>query len=331
MDITANSGSQWHPKYIDPATDFGFKRIFKDEEITRGFLNDLLQKDDPKVHIKSVKITDGESDETSKDLRRVVYDVHCVTDTDEEFVIEMQNDSQDFFAERIVFYLARAASRQQSKGYLEYFDADNKKKKKNWDYHLKNIYGVFFMNFKDKNPKHAQPLSHFAFMEKTKHYVDTDVVQYWKIQMPFYREMKESDCKDSVDKWIFNLSNMSTMETNLAFTDEQPLFMRLQQLASYSALTPQQQLQYDDSFHNFMCYHGQLNTKLREGEEIGFLKGEKKGIEKGIQKGRTEQLVESIKNLISSGFDFDKAVEVLKIPADQISELRLLVLDNGTI
>ena len=144
---------------------------------------------------------------------------------------------------------------------------------------------------------------------------------------------------------------MSTMETNLAFTDEQPLFMRLQQLASYSALTPQQQLQYDDSFHNFMCYHGQLNTKLREGEEIGFLRGEKKGIEKGraegkkigiekgIEKGlekgraegRTEQLVESIKNLISSGFDFDKAVEVLKIPADQIMELRRLVLDNGTI
>ena len=200
------------------------------------------------------------------------------------------------------------------------------------------------MNFKDKDPEHAEPLSHFLLMEKEKHYVDTDVIQYWKIQMPFYRKMKESDCKNSIDKWIFNLSNMSTMETNLAFTDEQPLFMRLQQLASYSALTPQQQLQYDDSFHNFMCYHGQLNTKLREGEEIGFLKGEKKGIEKGraegekigIEKGlekgraegRTEQLVESIKNLISSGFAFDKAVEVLKIPIDQISELRRLVFES---
>ena len=86
-----------------------------------------------------------------------------------------------------------------------------------------------------------------------------------------------------------------------------------------------------------MCYHGQLNTKLREGEEIGFLKGEKIGIERGraegekigieigIEKGRTEQLVESIKNLISGGFDFDKAVEVLKIPADQIDGLRRLV------
>ena len=57
-------------------------------------------------------------------------------------------------------------------------------------------------------------------------------------------------------------------------------------------------------------------------------KGEKFGLEKGRAEGRTEQLVESIKNLISSGFDFDKAVEVLKIPADQIMELRRLVFES---
>ncbi|MDD6002301.1 MAG: Rpn family recombination-promoting nuclease/putative transposase, partial [Bacteroidales bacterium] len=96
------------PKYINPVTDFGFKRIFKDEEITRGFLNALLQKYDPATHIKSVTITDGELDEASKAIRRVVYDVHCTTDTGEEFVIEMQNEAQEFFQERIVYYLARS-------------------------------------------------------------------------------------------------------------------------------------------------------------------------------------------------------------------------------
>ncbi|MBR6178769.1 MAG: Rpn family recombination-promoting nuclease/putative transposase, partial [Bacteroidales bacterium] len=92
-------------KYINPATDFGFKRIFKDEEITRGFLNALLKKYDPKTHIKSVVITDGELDETSKAIRRVIYDVHCTTDTGEEFIIEMQNEPQEYFSERIVYYL----------------------------------------------------------------------------------------------------------------------------------------------------------------------------------------------------------------------------------
>lgn len=80
-------------RYIDPATDFGFKRIFKDEEITKGFLNALLQSEYPKMNITKVTITDGELDESHKDIRRVVYDVHCVTDDGSEFVVEMQNES----------------------------------------------------------------------------------------------------------------------------------------------------------------------------------------------------------------------------------------------
>ena len=59
-------------KYINPATDFGFKRIFKDEEITRGFLNALLKRYDPKTHIKSVTITDGELESTTLPARRRV-------------------------------------------------------------------------------------------------------------------------------------------------------------------------------------------------------------------------------------------------------------------
>ncbi|MCR4560004.1 MAG: hypothetical protein K5685_07995, partial [Bacteroidales bacterium] len=62
-----------------------------------------------------------------------------------------------------------------------------------------------------------------------------------------------------------------------------------------------------------------------DGHIDGRAEGEKIGIEKGIEQGRAEQLVESIKNLMSNGFDFDKAVEVLKVPAGQISELRRLI------
>ena len=337
MDIMINEPIIWPPKYIDPTTDFGFKRIFKDEEITRGFLNDLVQSRNPDVHIASVTITDGEADEANKDIRRVVYDVNCVTDTGEEFIIEMQNDSQDFFSDRIVLYLARAASRQQGKGYLKFVDENGEIQKEPWKYNMKNIYGVFFMNFIDK--EHPQKLSHFQFMETQEHYKDSDTLQYWKIQMPLYRKMKESDCETVIDKWIYNLSNMPKMKTQLAFKQDKPLFMRLEKLASYSDLTREQQWQYDSSFHNYISYYGQLATKLREGKEIGFIEGETKGREEGraegraegIEQGRTEQLVESIKNLMSAGFDFEKAVEMLKVPADQIAELRRLVFRDKQI
>ena len=100
--------------------------------------------------------------------------------------------------------------------------------------------------------------------------------------------------------------------------------MRLEKLASYSDMTREQQWAYDSSYHNYVSYYGQLATKLREGKEIGFIEGETKG----RVEGRTEQLVESIKKFISKGFDFDEVVKILEVPADQIPELRRLVLDN---
>ena len=300
-------------KYINPATDFGFKRIFKDEEITRGFLNALLQKYDPKTHIKSVKVTDGELDETSKAIRRVIYDVHCTTDTGEEFIIEMQNDAQEYFPERIVYYLARSASRQQAKGVIKHINEDSSTIKEPWNYHLKRIYGVFFMNFKDPEEKHQQGLSHFALLETENHYQDTDVFQYWKIQMPIYRKMKESDCKNDIDKWIFNLSNMETMETTLPFTNDIPLFKQLGKIASYSNLSPEQQMQYDDSFNNYLAFMGQQEYKLKEGIKIGR--------EEGRAEGARAKAIESARIAKSIGLPIDQIVLLTGLTAEDIDKL----------
>ncbi len=195
-------------KYINPATDFGFKCIFKDEEITRGFLNALLKKYDPKTHIQKVTITDGELDETSKAIRRVIYDVHCTTD---------------------------------------------------------------------------------------------------------------------IDKWIFNLSNMETMESTLSFTNDIPLFKQLGKLASYSELSSEQQIQYDDSFNNYLAYMGQQEYKLKEGIKIGWEKGEAKGRKEGRAEGRAEgeraAKLESARKMKSKGYSIDIIADITGLTPDEIAEL----------
>ncbi len=316
-----------HPRYINPATDFGFKRIFKDEEITKGFLNVLLQTEDPTVCISDVSISDGECDESSKEIRRVVYDVHCVTDTGDQFVIEMQNIEQVYFAERIVFYLSRAVSRQQEKGFINTVDSSGNKKQEVWNYHLKNIYGVFFMNFIDS--KHAEKLSHFAFMETTRKYQDTDVFQYWKIQMPLYRGMKKSDCKTKIDKWMYNLTNMDAMKEEMPFTEEIPLFMRLDKIASYSALDKQQQIIYDDSYNNYLAYHGQMEFQLQKGIKIGMAEGIAKGIAKGreeglaegIAKGAREAKLLAARSMKAGGMSVNEIAKYLDLPLEEVEAL----------
>jgi flagellar biosynthesis/type III secretory pathway protein FliH len=90
-------------------------------------------------------------------------------------------------------------------------------------------------------------------------------------------------------------------------------------------------MQNEKSATQYSYASGKVDGRI-EGIAEGRAEGEKIGIEKGraegLQQGRTEQLVESIKNLISNGFDFDKAVEVLRVSADQIQELRRMILIN---
>ena len=316
----AASTKKKHARYINPATDFGFKTIFKDEEITREFLNDLLHTRHPEVNIAKVSITDGEYDESESEIRRVVYDVHCTTDTGEEFVIEMQNDPQEYFSDRIVLYMARITSRKQHKGMQKAVDGDGNITEMPWNYHMPNIYGVFFMNYIDKNRPKA--FSHCALMDTKSKDIDSEVFQYWKIQMPFYKNRSQKTCKRIIDKWFYILANLPIMNTALPFTKEKPIFMKLAQIAEYSNLNARQQRQYDESLDNYLVYINAMDYREKTGYEKGVDKGREEGRAEGMAQGMAQQLLENVRNLISAGFDFNKVVEMLKIPAEKIDELR---------
>lgn len=176
-----------------------------------------------------------------------------------------------------------------------------------------------------KDSRHPKKLAHVALWDFEDQYIDTEVFQYWKIQMPFYREMKESDCEKDIDKWIYNLTNMPEMKTQLAFTNEIPLFMRLEEIASYSQLTPQQQIQYDDSFNNYLAVLGNEAYNKRVGYEHGMKDGMEKGMKQGMEKGRAEGAkVASIsiaRNFKNAGLDINLIAQNTGLTIDEINEL----------
>ena len=96
---------------------------------------------------------------------------------------------------------------------------------------------------------------------------------------------------------LYNISNLDAMDTQLSFTEEIPLFMRLGQIASYSNLNKKQQIVYDDSYNNYLAYHGSMEYKLREGIRIGK--------EEGRAEGRAEALLETVRNAKSMGLPID--------------------------
>ncbi len=103
-------------KYINPFTDWGFKRLFGQEfskDLLISFLNDLLVGE---LQVKNVVFRDKEELPSTKDQRGIIYDVYCETDTGERFILEMQNRWQPNFLDRSICYACRSVLEQVDKG-----------------------------------------------------------------------------------------------------------------------------------------------------------------------------------------------------------------------
>src|SRR5271157_4820409 len=91
-------------KYINPFTDFGFKRLFGEEpnkDLLIDFLNELLKEEQGIIkeltYLKSEQLGRTESD------RKAIFDLYCENDRGEKFIVELQKTKQKFFKDRTLY------------------------------------------------------------------------------------------------------------------------------------------------------------------------------------------------------------------------------------
>ena len=76
-------------RYINPYTDFGFKKLFGTElnkELLKSFLNALF---DGKQVVTDIHYLNGEHLGAHVGERRAIFDVYCENDRGEKFIVEM--------------------------------------------------------------------------------------------------------------------------------------------------------------------------------------------------------------------------------------------------
>ena len=96
-------------RYINPYTDFGFKKLFGTEmnkELLVSFINSLLH---GREQIKKLTYLNTEHLGTGESDRRAVFDVYCENEHGEKFLVEMQRGEQQFFKDRVFTKLFDAA------------------------------------------------------------------------------------------------------------------------------------------------------------------------------------------------------------------------------
>ena len=104
-----------------PTTDFTFKKIFG-TEANKRFLIDFLNSFVSKYTgiITDVTYLPTEQYGLNDTERRAVFDLLCIDQNQQNFIIEMQRARQPEFAERSIFYLSRAVNSRMNKGEPHY-------------------------------------------------------------------------------------------------------------------------------------------------------------------------------------------------------------------
>lgn len=264
-------------RYMNPLTDYGFKKLFSDKEVMTAFLTDLLE---PKSPIAEIQFLDKELTAQTKYERGIIYDLYCKAEDGSEFIVEMQNKSQLHFSDRILYYLSRSISTQENRG------------EDNWDYELRPVYGIFFLNFHLKGLK---PLAVRTVQLKVNETGElfSDKLKAYTLELPDYKKMKEEDCKTRIDYWLYNLSNMETMTTQIPFQQQQPIFNKVGTIAELAHMTPEERIKYNISIDSFRTNLSVLKNERAEGLEEGLVKGR--------AEGRAEGQLLAAKNLKAMG------------------------------
>lgn len=276
-------------RYINALTDYGFKKIFGDKEIMIAFLTDLLL---PKTPIENVIFLDKELGGVSEYDRGVVYDLLCKTIDGNEFIVEMQNRSQIHFSDRIIFYLSRSFSDQEEKGNSD------------WDFQLKPVYGIFFLNFHLRGFK---PLTLRTVQLKVDETGElfTDKLKVFTLELPDYRKMREEDCKSKIDYWLYNITNLETMTTNVPFQSEQPIFSKVGNIAELVHMTAEERQKYNVSIDS---YRTNLSVMKNERAE-------------GVAEGRAEEKLANALSLKLNGVPVDLIAKSLGLTEEEIEQL----------
>lgn len=253
-------------RYINPFTDFGFKRLFGTEmnkELLISFLNSLFH-----GHEDIVDISYRNTEQLGSLVqdRKAVFDVYCENTKGEKFIVEMQKAEQNYFKDRSIFYATFPIREQAKRG--------------EWDFQLKGVYTVGILNFIFPDDEYAPECMHheIKLMDVEDKHVFYDKLTFVYLEMPKFNKT-EDELDGMMDKWLYVLRNLSRLMERPAALQER-VFNRLFEQAEIARLSPTELRNYEESIKVYRDITNVVNT------------AEKKGIARGIAEGKREVAVQ---------------------------------------
>lgn len=141
------------------------------------------------------------------------------------------------------------------------------------------------------------------------------------------------DCKTTLERWIYILKNMETMEAMPQSFMKEPVFRRLGKVAQYAALDEKDRRAYNESLKAYRDAYAIFKTEREEGRALGLEEGREEGRAMGRAEGRAEGLAEGLaegkaqekiqiaRNLLEAGMNPQMISSVTGLTEREISGL----------
>jgi len=235
-------------RYINPFTDFGFKKLFGEEsnkELLIDFLNELLHS-----NITQLTFLKTENLGTTEADRKAVFDLYCQNEHGEKFIVELQKAKQDYFKDRTLYYSTFAIQEQALKG--------------DWNYQLQAVYVISIMDFTfDEWVEDKDKFRHdVQLVEVDTHRPFYDKLRFVYLEMPKFNKTIH-ELETHYDKWLYVLRNLPEFDAIPELLRE-TVFLKLFEVAEIARYDRQQQLAYRDSLKYYWDWKSVMDTAISD-------------------------------------------------------------------
>ena len=237
-------------KYINPLTDFGFKKLFgiePNKDLLIDFLNQLL----PDIHkIKELSYTKNEQIGERKEDRNAIFDIYCESSTGEKFIVEIQKAKQSFFKDRSVYYSTFPIQEQANKG--------------PWDFQLSAIYTTGILDFIFDDHKNSKEIVHTVKLKDQNNQIFYDKLTYIYIELPKFQK-EEHELETRFDKWLFVFRHLADLQ-NRPIALQEKIFEKLFEAAEIARFSKKEKALYEESLKRYRDIRNVINTAKEEGK-----------------------------------------------------------------
>ncbi len=283
--------TEFKEKYINPFTDYGFKRLFGEEpnkDLLLDFLNELLK--EKEGEILEISYLPNEKLPITIGDRRAIFDLYCKNEKGEYFIVEMQKAEQKYFKDRTLFYSTFPIQEQA------------RNKGKNWDFKLKQIYTIGILDFEfDEDKDYPKKYKYEAKLYETEIKEEFyKKLTYIYLSMPKFNKTLE-ELKTKFDKWLYVLKHLDKFD-RIPEKIKDKIFQKLFKTAEIAKFSKEELRQYEASVNAYRDIKNSIDTAFEKGENNKAIEVAKKMIRRGLDillisemTGLTEEEINGLK------------------------------------